>query len=177
MLKRIVGIVAAALLVSGTQAHAEVGYFKVDFTASSFTSVSPGWPGPAPVVNGSYTYSLDDIKSPYRPVLLGVDLSIAGHKYTVADTQLIFSKSDIFFGTNPFAYPAEGTYDFTLTNNSFEFASGAAGVWSAQNVSLSYTLLSGPPSLPSAVPEADTYAMLLAGMGLMGVIARRRRQA
>ncbi|HEX8406798.1 MAG TPA: PEP-CTERM sorting domain-containing protein [Duganella sp.] len=31
--------------------------------------------------------------------------------------------------------------------------------------------------MPSAVPEADTYAMLLAGMGLMGVIARRRRQA
>jgi len=29
--------------------------------------------------------------------------------------------------------------------------------------------------LVSAVPEADTYAMLLAGLGLVGVIARRRK--
>jgi hypothetical protein len=29
----------------------------------------------------------------------------------------------------------------------------------------------------SAVPEPETYAMLLAGLGLMGGIARRRKQA
>jgi MYXO-CTERM domain-containing protein len=29
----------------------------------------------------------------------------------------------------------------------------------------------------NAVPEADTYAMLLAGLGLAGFAARRRRQA
>ncbi len=29
----------------------------------------------------------------------------------------------------------------------------------------------------SAVPEADTYAMLLAGLGLLGVVARRRKAA
>ncbi|NGZ85870.1 collagen-binding domain-containing protein [Duganella aceris] len=32
-------------------------------------------------------------------------------------------------------------------------------------------------AIPTAVPEADTYAMLLAGLGLMGFIARRRKQA
>ncbi|MBV6321979.1 PEP-CTERM sorting domain-containing protein [Duganella sp. HSC-15S17] len=29
-------------------------------------------------------------------------------------------------------------------------------------------------AVQSAVPEADTYAMLLAGLGIMGVVARRR---
>jgi hypothetical protein len=28
----------------------------------------------------------------------------------------------------------------------------------------------------TAVPEPETYAMLLAGLGLMGVVARRRQQ-
>jgi len=31
--------------------------------------------------------------------------------------------------------------------------------------------------LTSAVPEAETYAMLLAGLGMIGVVARRRKQA
>ena len=30
--------------------------------------------------------------------------------------------------------------------------------------------------LPTAVPEPETYAMLLAGLGLMGFVARRRRR-
>ena len=30
------------------------------------------------------------------------------------------------------------------------------------------------PGLASAVPEADTYAMMLAGVGMVGLLARRR---
>jgi hypothetical protein len=29
---------------------------------------------------------------------------------------------------------------------------------------------------PTSVPEPETYAMLLAGLGLMGFVARRRKQ-
>lgn len=63
---------------------------------------------------------------------------------------------------------------FALTNTSSTAASqGAvtkyAGVWAfdANTAQLSYTA--------AAVPEADTYAMLLAGLGLMGAIVRRRK--
>ena len=34
----------------------------------------------------------------------------------------------------------------------------------------------GSESLVTAVPEPGTYAMILAGLGAMGFIARRRRQ-
>lgn len=64
---------------------------------------------------------------------------------------------------------------FALANTSTNTASQAlvtkyAGVWAfdANTAQLSYTAV-------TAVPEADTYAMLLAGLGLMGAIVRRRK--
>lgn len=63
---------------------------------------------------------------------------------------------------------------FALSNTSSVAASQAtvakySGVWEfdAQTAQLSYTV--------AAVPEADTYAMLLAGLGLMGAMVRRRK--
>lgn len=32
-----------------------------------------------------------------------------------------------------------------------------------------------PPPIPNAVPETETYAMMLAGLGLITAIARRRK--
>jgi len=32
-------------------------------------------------------------------------------------------------------------------------------------------------TVTTAVPEAETYAMMLAGLGMVGFIARRRKQA
>jgi len=40
-----------------------------------------------------------------------------------------------------------------------------------------YFVATDIPGLVSAVPEADTYAMMLAGAGLIGVMARRRKPA
>jgi hypothetical protein len=57
---------------------------------------------------------------------------------------------------------AAGTYYFLVQGNMV--SSGGA-------------TFAGNGSVTSAVPEADTYAMLLAGLGVMGFIARRRNKA
>ena len=58
------------------------------------------------------------------------------------------------------------------------YAWGFATTYGAQGagykVSSSFALAVRPGDV-AAVPEADTWAMLLAGLGLMGVVARRRR--
>lgn len=53
----------------------------------------------------------------------------------------------------------------TLTLSNQLFALGDASIWK-DGISISVTAL--------PVPEADTYAMLLAGLGLVGFMARRR---
>lgn len=55
----------------------------------------------------------------------------------------------------------------TTNNSSAPVVSEYAGTWSFNGNSLNYTV--------AAVPEPETYAMLLAGLGLMGAVARRRR--
>ncbi len=61
--------------------------------------------------------------------------------------------------------------------NAFQASSGKpftqlVDTGSDQSVELPFAL----QGTITAVPEADTYAMLLAGLGLMGVLARRRKQ-
>jgi hypothetical protein len=60
------------------------------------------------------------------------------------------------------------------------FASGhvlSSGIQSGgtDGLNLAASNFTGRGVLISAVPEADTYAMLLAGLGLIGVVGRRRR--
>jgi hypothetical protein len=69
-----------------------------------------------------------------------------------------------FAGNNTsytFNLPSAGAYHVDITGNATGTGGGLYGI----------TLSAAP------VPEPETYAMLLAGLGLMGGIARRRKQA
>src|SRR5205809_438387 len=74
--------------------------------------------------------------------------------------------------TNSMVY----TIDFTGTNLDFsaphlkvEFLTGLNDVQKTGDL-LSQTI-------PTAVPEPETYALMMAGLGAMGFVARRRKQA
>lgn len=63
--------------------------------------------------------------------------------------------------TYSFNLPTAGSYHVDITGNATGAAGGLYGI----------TLSAAP------VPEPETYAMLLAGLGVMGAIARRRKQS
>jgi hypothetical protein len=80
---------------------------------------------------------------------------------------------------NGWTASAGQTYDLFdwnagLTGSFSRVSLPALGKGLAWNTSALYT--TGDISV-AAVPEPETYAMFLAGLGLMGAIARRRRQA
>lgn len=71
-----------------------------------------------------------------------------------------------------------GATDYTTDN--FSFANLSAGAYSlvvktSGNTNYSVTLTTAPAA--SAVPEPEAYAMMLAGLGLVGFAARRKLSA
>lgn len=55
-----------------------------------------------------------------------------------------------------------------------EYSSGSVARISLYNVALGDQEI--PPPVPSPVPEPETYALMLAGLGVIGVVAQRRRR-
>lgn len=100
--------------------------------------------------------------------LNSLNISFAGHTYSLANADA----------------PADVSYfDGAFLGLSYSASAGEpqiafiAGSNNASDAFFAYTKngLDGAGSLVYApVPEADSYAMLLAGLGLMGLLARRR---
>ncbi|MEQ1592638.1 MAG: PEP-CTERM sorting domain-containing protein [Thiobacillaceae bacterium] len=104
------------------------------------------------VANGS-SYTSSAFNAGYVDAQYGVDLK--------ANTQFVTTVA------------ASGAADFWLLGNSSSSVGAQAntfqqaGQFSLSDTSLSYTV--------AAVPEADTYAMMLAGLGLVGFMVSRRK--
>jgi len=75
------------------------------------------------------------------------------------------------FGLRLVSIGAPGTTSYVPTDSTKKYASGGAIRY--DSVTLSGTAI--PDVIPSPVPEASTVAMLLAGLGVLGVLARRRK--
>ncbi len=73
------------------------------------------------------------------------------------------------------------TFNVTAPQYTGGFVEGPAS-WPVYNYPAGYPLGAGCQegaacSLVGAIPEPETYAMLLAGLGLLGIVARRRKQS
>ena len=106
----------------------------------------------------------------------GVGLSTGGDAVTVFDANGALQAS-VSFGASPAASPfatfdnSAGLDDVTLDRLT---AAGINGAFIAPG-SLGITEI-GSPGVVAAIPEPETYALFLAGLGLVGALTRMRRR-
>ena len=137
------------------------------------TSANGDWTG----INYLKAFELKDIGNVTGATLAGwsvsVDNGLAAFGCTTGGTNgACFTSTPAASLTNSMVY----TIDFTGTNLDFsaphlkvEFLTGLNDSQKTGDL-LSQTI-------PTAVPEPETYALMLAGLGAMGLVARRRKQA
>ena len=168
----VVGSASAALVNAPVASNAYITYNNLDWA----------WAFPLPASSGldlSYQ-SQFGWRLPTAAELANAPLA----------TDFMFAGANVPLGG---ADPVTGAY-FSATNANLTGAAACATAyfsnsyshcdWQDGNGQL-YAPWAGTPGARSfgdqlvvrAVPEADTYAMLLAGLGLLGVVARRRKPA
>ena len=137
------------------------------------TSATGDWTG----INYLKAFELKEIGNVTGATLAGwsvsVDNGLAAFGCTTGGTNgACFTSAPAASLTNSMVY----TIDFTGTNLDFsaphlkvEFLTGLNDVQKTGDL-LSQTI-------PTAVPEPETYALMMAGLGAMGFVARRRKQA
>ena len=97
---------------------------------------------------------------------------LAGKTKALPFYMLVASSTDPFGKATmtPFGADLDGDGVVEFDNNGATVGGMSEyGLWSLQGSTLTYSV--------AAVPEAETYAMMLAGLGLVGFMVRRRRNA
>ncbi len=151
--------------ISGTNSAVEV----IDLDASWLTS-------------SSY-YNLSNMKAGATLIVnfSGASASFSGGYQAFDGYNVLFNFADATtltiatgFTANVLAPKASVTNGNGVINGNVVVDSWNSGVQINAN---HYFVATEVPGLASAVPEPETYAMLLAGLGLVGVVARRRKAA
>jgi hypothetical protein len=133
--------------------------------------------------SGNLTFSFN--ATPYQQVSGGLATATSAMSVTLLD----FSNAEIFSWT-PNGNIGTGIVGGSETFDNYSLNLGIApgvtynpgtGLYTASTASLAagtykINITMNNHAVAQAVPEADTYAMLLAGLGLVGFMARRRSQ-
>ncbi len=165
--------VAALATLTCASLGANAAIFDSITTTSPLDSFAGGVVSPLTLSDRSFgdffTFSLTDLS----------DISFSLGNTTIPGFSTIFSSASLY-STGPNGFALLGTVSTDSTPTTFSalnagsyglqvagFAAGAVGGLYNGAISISSV---------SAVPEPETYAMLLAGLGLVGAVARRRNK-
>jgi len=145
---------------------AAIGFSSAQATTASYQDLGTINVGGEVSYGGSF---IDQVVDTYRfilPVSSNIESYADGSKYVVR-----FGQRDA-----PFNFILDGNLlSSTAGNFTTTALSSGEHFVTLQGISGGATAYTGGIFNVSAVPEPETYAMFLAGLGLMGVIAKRRR--
>lgn len=136
----------------------------------------------------TYTVSVAESIVPPLGGANTVFASTTGTLNATSGTALHIDQTQVFTLSAGASSAVNAGVDLTLSSGSSYTASspvqaGPVGAWDHMQLATTFTLSGGTgsvevvgyASVTPAVPEPDTYAMMLVGLGLIGVAARRRR--
>ena len=104
----------------------------------------------------------------------GVGLSTGGDAVNVFNASGVL-QANVVFKDSPGSAPY-ATFDNALGLNGVTISKlSAIGVNGAFAAAQDASEIGSPGSIAAAVPEPSTYALMLAGLGLVGFIARKRK--
>jgi len=164
--------IAACLLFLAGAVQASIEDYNFTATGSWFgTATTPYGMPSSPTVTGSLV--VDNVAD----VLTGFSLSTGSQTWTLSNVNN--SSSYLSFGGGNlldfgiiFSNVAGGN-GYVYSNNTFAIHD-ASGDWIACNGCVSFAAGNAPAA---PVPEPESYTMILAGLGLMGFLVRRKKTA
>lgn len=168
---------AIAALAFSLPAQATIQVFTTTLSGSNEAPVN------ASLASGTAQVSFDDLASSVTVSVTFTGLTAAasaGHIHCCTATAFT-GTAGVALGFPSFPNATSGTYNFspTVYNGANTFASTLAGALAGKAyVNIHDSSFPGGEvrGFLVPVPEASTYAMMLAGLGMMGLLARRRRQ-
>jgi len=146
-------------------------FTQLFYTQGSDSGIATLVPGSSllPIVGNSFDHSFI-----YNASAGAVELVFMWHNF---DSNKTFTSEALL--TNPSSVYTQVTYNSTSNQAQIGmegFNGGPLG-WSDVIVSASNVGVTSPYLTTPAIPEPETYAMMLAGLGVMGAVVRRRRNS
>jgi hypothetical protein len=181
---------AVGFLFCSASAYADDGVWphqvlRFDFVASNFVDEYDNTTPPQSSVTGSITIDVIDRMSVFGSVT-AVNMAINGRTYTPSDLEWYYipNNSDAEIGHfyisthSPNSSATDGVFLYFLSDPNplnqdvkMQYSSlGTYGLYTAFDVT------GGITDVTPAVPEPETYAMMLAGLSMVGFLARRRQR-